>query len=141
MEGDGCDWKRERGLRTPRWNLVKRRLVSVAFMTLPETDLARIKKWCDSIWPEHMWDQAKVEANLGPTHVTIVEVRPGWMGGPESTRFPIARLRYTETTGHWAIYWRDRNLKFHEYQYKRPSKNVQSLLDYIRESKDPIFFG
>jgi hypothetical protein len=63
------------------------------------------------------------------------------MGGPEPTRFPIARLRYTKTTGKWAIYWRDRNLKFHEYQYKQPSKNVQSLLDCIRESKAPNVFG
>lgn len=110
-------------------------------MALPETDLARIKKWCDSIWPKHMWDQAKVEADVASTHVTIVEVRPDWMGGPVPTRFPIARLRYTKATGQWAIYWRDRNLKFHAYQHKRPSENVQSLLDYIRESKDPIFFG
>ncbi|WP_188782303.1 DUF3024 domain-containing protein [Nocardioides phosphati] len=108
-------------------------------MALPETDLARIRKWCDSIWPQHLWDQAKVEPDIAPTHVTIVEVRPDWMGGPEPTRSPIARLRYTKTTGQWAIYWRDRNLKFHEY--KQPSKNVQSLFDYIRESKDPIFFG
>ena len=72
---------------------------------------------------------------------TIVEVRPDWRGGPEPKRFPIARLRYTKATGKWTIYWRDRNLKFHEYQYTQPSKNVQSLLDYIRESKDPIFFG
>ena len=42
-------------------------------MALPETDLARIKKWCDSIWPAQMGDQAKVEANSAPTHVTIVE--------------------------------------------------------------------
>jgi hypothetical protein len=62
-------------------------------------------------------------------------------GRPQPTRFPIARLRYTKATGQWAIYWRDRNLKFHEYRHKRPSKNVQSLLDYIREGKDPIFFG
>jgi hypothetical protein len=74
------------------------------------------QKWCDSIWPQHMWDQAKVEPDIAPTHVTIVEVRPDWMGGPEPTRFPIARLRYTKTTSKWAIYWRDRNLKFHEYQ-------------------------
>lgn len=108
-------------------------------MALPETDLTRIKKWCDSIWPKHMWDQARVEADVAPTYVAIVEVRPDWMGGPEPTRFPIARLRYTKATGQWAIYWRDRNLKFHEYRHKRPSKNVQSLLDYIREGKDPIF--
>lgn len=59
----------------------------------------------------------------------------------EPTRFPIARLRHTRTTGLWSIYWRDRNLKFHEYTRKRPSKNVQSLLDWIEDSSDPIFWG
>ena len=88
-----------------------------------------------------MWDQAKVEPDIAATHVTIVEVRTDWRGGRDSTRCPIARLRYTKSTGVWAIYWRDRNLKFHQYQHALPSKNVQSLLDYIRESKDPIFFG
>ncbi len=36
-------------------------------------------KWCDSIWPKHMWDQARVEADVAPTYVTIVEVRPDWI--------------------------------------------------------------
>ena len=88
-----------------------------------------------------MWGQAKVEPDIAPTHVTIVEVRPDWRGGPESTRFPIARLRYMKTTGKWAIYWRDRNLKFHEYKRKRPTKNIQALLDHIEDSGDPIFWG
>jgi hypothetical protein len=30
--------------------------------------------------------------------------------GPDWTRFPIAGLHYTKTTGPWARYWRDRNL-------------------------------
>ena len=88
-----------------------------------------------------MWPQVKVEADVEPRHVTIVEVRSPWDGVGEHTRFPIARLRYTATTGLWRIYWRDRNLKFHEYDRKRPSKNVQGLLDYIADSGDPIFWG
>lgn len=36
------------------------------------------------------------------------------------TRFPIARLRYTQATSQWAIYWRDRHLKFHEHKRKGP---------------------
>ena len=64
-----------------------------------------------------------------------------WDPPPEPTRFPIARLSYTKTTAKWAIYWSDRNLKFHEYLCKQPSKNVHALFDYIRESQDPIFFG
>lgn len=41
----------------------------------------------------------------------------------------------------WAIYWRDRHLKFHEYKRKRPTKNGQALLDHIGTSGDPIFLG
>jgi hypothetical protein len=66
--------------------------------------------------------------------VTIVEVRPPWDGVGEHTRFPITRLRYTAAAGLWSIYWRDRNLRFHEYDRKRPSTRVQPLLDYIADS-------
>lgn len=110
-------------------------------IVLPETDLHRIRLWARERVPEHLWDELKVEADVADRHVTIVEVRPPWDGVGEPTRFPIARLCYTRTTGLWSIYWRDRNLKFHEYKRKAPSKNVQSLLDHIEDSGDPIFWG
>ncbi len=91
--------------------------------------------------PEHLYDQVRVEADVSERHVDIVEVRPPWDGEGEHTRFPIARLRYTKSTGVWTIYWRDRNLKFHEYKRKRPNKRVQALLDYIQDSGDAIFWG
>ncbi len=62
-------------------------------------------------------------------------------GVGDHTRFPIARLRFTKSTGLWTLYWRDRNLKFHVYDRKRPSKAVQALLDYLDTSGDPIFWG
>lgn len=91
--------------------------------------------------PEDLWPQVKVEADAEPRHVTIVEVRPPSDGIGDHTRFPIARLRYTATTGRWSIYWRDRSLKFHEYDRKRPTRNVHALLQYIADSGDPIFWG
>ena len=91
--------------------------------------------------PEDLWAELKVEADVADRYVDIVEVRPPWDGVGEHTRVPIARLRYTKATGQWAIYWRDRHLKFHEYKRKRPAKNVQALLDYIETSGDPIFGG
>ena len=107
----------------------------------PDVDLHRIELWCRDRVPEHLWAQVKVEADVEPRHVTIVEVRPPWDGVGEYTRFPIARLRYTSSTGLWAIYWRDRNLKYHVYERKRPSKNIQTLLDHIADGGDPIFWG
>jgi len=38
-------------------------------------------------------------------------------------------------------YWRDSNLRFHEYTRQRPNKDVRVLLDYIDTSGDPIFWG
>ncbi len=110
-------------------------------MTLPEIDLHRIRTWARGRVPEHLWPELKVEADVADRYVDIVEVRPPWDGVGENTRLPIARLRYTKATGQWAIYWRDRHLEFREYKRKRPTKNVQALLDYIDSSGDPIFFG
>ena len=44
------------------------------------------------------------------------ECRPPWREGDGAkwTRFPIARLRYVKARREWSLYWRDRNLKFHE---------------------------
>ena len=110
-------------------------------MAMPETDLLRIGRWCRERVPEHLWDQVRVEAEIADRHVTIIETRPPWDGQGDWTRFPVARLRYTVKTGQWSIYWRDRHMKFHEYTKRRPTKNVQSLLDYIGSHQDPIFWG
>jgi hypothetical protein len=110
-------------------------------MALPEIDLHRIRPWARQRVPEHLWDQVKVEADVSDRYVDIVEVRPPWDGAGKHTHFPIARLRYTKATGLWAIYWRERNLTFHEYKRKRPTTYVQALLDHIGASVAPIFWG
>ncbi len=110
-------------------------------MTMPETDLKRIDRWCRERVPEALWDEVKIIYQTGPGYITIFETRPDWQGGPDWIDFPIARLRYSSATGQWVIYWRDRNLKFHLYDRKRPTKNIQDLLDYIGSHQDPIFFG
>ena len=78
-----------------------------------------------------------------PAPLTILECRPPWRPeyGPEWTRFPIARLRYTKTRKEWALYWRDRNLKFHLYDLAEPTANVEALL--YEDYRDPtsIFWG
>lgn len=108
---------------------------------IPETDLFRIERWCREQVPAHLWDQVRVESEVAARHVTIIETRPFYTGEGDWTKSPIARLRYTASTGEWSIYWRDRNSKFHEYDRKAPSKNVQELLDYIASHEDPIFWG
>ena len=110
---------------------------------LPETDVARVQRWCRARVPEHVRDEVRVEADVAGRHLTIVECRPPWRAefGPEWTRFPIARLRYTKATRLWSLYWRDRNLKFHEYDHVPASASVEELLAEVDHDPTAIFWG
>jgi hypothetical protein len=66
-------------------------------MTLPETDLARVRRWVDARNAEigvHI-DEMRVEADIDARAVTIVECRPPWPDdiGSDWIRQEIARLR------------------------------------------------
>jgi Protein of unknown function (DUF3024) len=110
---------------------------------LPETDVARVQRWCRDRVPEHVRDQVRVEVDVAERHVTIVECRPPWRAdmSAEWTRFPIARLRYTKTTGVWSLYWRDRNLGFHAYDLVSPTASIEELLAEVNRDPTAIFWG
>ncbi len=65
---------------------------------LPELDIVSVRRWCEQRVPEHIRNQVGVECDIEPRQLTIVECRPPWLEGtgPEWTRFPIARLHYTQ---------------------------------------------
>ena len=113
---------------------------------IPENDLARLRRWVDARnadLPERARGLIRYELDVTDRTVTIVECRPPWRPeyGPEWTRFPIARLRYTKTRGEWSLYWRDRNLEFHEYDLVDPTPHVDDLLAEIERDPTAIFWG
>jgi hypothetical protein len=93
--------------------------------------------------PEHARHQVRVECQIAPRHLTIVERRAPWREdlGPEWTSFPIARLRYTTTSKSWTLFWRDRHLRFHLYEQIKPSDSVEDLLAEIDRDPTFIFWG
>ncbi len=115
-------------------------------MTLPEVDLARVRRWVEArndALPERAVGLIRYEMDVDGRSVTILECRPPWREeyGLEWTRFPVARLRYTKARREWALYWRDRNLKFHLYDLVEPTPNVESLLAQIDNDPTCIFWG
>ena len=88
-------------------------------------------------------DQIRYELDVDPRSVTILECRPPWREdfGPEWTRHPVARLRYTQARREWTQYWRDRNLKFHRYDIVDPGPDVESLLAEVDTDPTSIFWG
>ena len=112
-------------------------------MTLPEHDVARVQQWCRARVPERVGAQVRVEVEVASRHLTIVECRPPWRAdfGPEWTRHPIARFRYTASTRQWSLYWRDRNLRFHVYDPMQPTRRLEELLTEVDRDPTAIFWG
>jgi len=115
----------------------------MAIQGLPELDVSRVRRWGEQRVPPHVRDQIRVECDVAQRHLTIVECRPPWREdmGPEWTRMPIARLHYTKTTRHWSLYWRDRNLRFHQYDHVAPSARIDDLLTELDKDPTAIFWG
>jgi hypothetical protein len=112
-------------------------------MVLPELDAAHVQRWCAARVPHFALHEVRVECDVAPRHLTLVERRPPWREGARSdwTRFPIARLRYTAATQAWTLYWRDRNLRFHTYDLAAPAGRVADLLAEIDSDPTGIFWG
>jgi len=112
-------------------------------MGLPDLDVARLQRWCAARVPEHARHQVRVECDLAPGHVTIVERRAPWREdlGPEWTSLPIARLRYTAAAKTWSLYWRDGNLRFHAYDALAPTSRIEDVLTEIDRDPTRIFWG
>jgi hypothetical protein len=111
---------------------------------LPDLDVARVQRWCDARVPPHIRDELRIEVDVEPRHLTIVECRPPWHpddADREWARSPIARLRYTKSDRIWTIYWRDRNLRFRLYDRVPASVSIDDLLEEIDNDPTCIFWG
>lgn len=110
---------------------------------MPDLDAARVRRWCAGLVPEHARHQVRIECEVADRHLTIVELHAPWHedAGPDWTRVPVARLRYTKTTSAWSLYYRDRNLRFHEYDQLAPSADILALLTELDRDPTAIFWG
>jgi hypothetical protein len=113
---------------------------------LPEIDVARVRRWVEARnerIPAHARDKVRYELDVAPRHLTLLECRPPWRSdfGPEWTRSPIVRFHYAKAAGSWAVYWRDRNAKFHRFDPVAPSRHVEDLLRAVDEDRSGIFWG
>ena len=108
---------------------------------LPDLDLARIHRYCESRVPPHLRDEAHVEATHRGNNVTIHDCRPPWH--PDLTDWshaPVAQLRYSPERNHWTLYYADRNSRWHRYDLTEAGP-VDQLLEAIDSDPTGIFWG
>jgi hypothetical protein len=111
--------------------------------SLPELDVARIRRWCEHRVPERALHQVRLESEITGRQVTVVERRSPWRAdsGPEWTRRPVARLTYVASTGLWTLYSSDRNGRFHRYDRLAPTSKIDALLGELDRDAAGIFWG
>ena len=113
-------------------------------MALPELDVARVQRWCAARVPGHARPPSPRRV---PGRPTTTSRSPS--GAPPGARTsgrnePASRSRACATTTagkSWALYWRDRNLRFHIYDLLAPSNRVDDLLTEIGRDPTCIFWG
>ena len=110
---------------------------------VPDTDMARIQRYCASQVPAEHQHEIRVECRVRGKTVTIMECRPPWSedGGTEWSELPEARMKYDATTCAWTLYWFDGNSKAHRYELIEPHQPIARILDEIDDDPTGIFKG
>ena len=107
----------------------------------PETDVAKIRKYCRARVPPSFRDQIRIEAGVRGSSVSIYECRPPWHPDlTEWSKVRVAQLRYSAETHHWSLYWADRNGRGHRHDDLEPGP-VDKLLGEIEADPTCIFWG
>ena len=108
---------------------------------LPETDLARIAKYCADRVPTDLRKEVQLKFETRGRSVTIIETRPPWQGGDQPwTRMKVAQLRYRPESSDWTLHWRNRNERWFDYD-DHFCGTAAELLAEIDEDPTSIFWG
>ncbi|WP_168915567.1 DUF3024 domain-containing protein [Microcella flavibacter] len=111
-------------------------------MPIPHDDLLTIGAWARDRVPAAHRGEWRIECEIEPRHVTLVEVRsPSNDPGGAWTRSTLVRLRYTATTATWTIFWRDDRGAFHRYAPFAPTASIGAVLARLDALDDPLLWG
>ncbi|MGO9457370.1 MAG: DUF3024 domain-containing protein [Acidimicrobiales bacterium] len=110
-------------------------------MPAPETDVERVRRYCDTENRLGHTDQLRIEFELDNNTVTLFEHRAPWDGRSEEwMREDFARLRWSPSNGNWTLYWLDRNFKWHKYSRIGPG-SMQAALREVDLDPTYVFKG
>ena len=109
---------------------------------VPDVDLARARRWCAADVPERVRHEVRVECHVRGRTITLCETRVPWDGVGDWTHLPFAQLRYRVAAKDWALYWADRNGRWHEYSHgSRQFGTMEQLLAEVDDDPTCIFRG
>jgi hypothetical protein len=105
---------------------------------LIETKLTR---YFDRKIPVDARDKIGLIYKIMGNKVTIIETRPFYCDPLTWTETPIAQIRFDHESKRWALYFMDRNSRWHLYDMVKPSANFDDMLKELDCDPTGIFWG
>jgi hypothetical protein len=107
--------------------------------------IARVSKildaFCDARVPPEVRDQVDVKYRFEGDTVFLFEHRPAFQRPDEWVEIPVAKFRYFVERQQWALFWSDRNSKWHRYDLIPASPSFEDLLQEVDSDPTRIFWG
>jgi hypothetical protein len=115
-------------------------------MPLPEAAKNLVAKKLDAFIakrvPPHVADKIRLSYTFRGNSVTIWENRVPWTPALTAwTKSAVAQLRYNPIAKTWALYWRDRNSRWHKDQRLAPVKNLDRIFAELDRDPTGIYWG
>lgn len=114
-------------------------------MALSELTKKQIERvltdYCSERLPVYLHDEMRLGFRFRGHSVTLYEERPAFAEAGMRAETVVAQFRFDPQTKEWALYWADRNSKWHSYELTEPCKNFENLLKAVHEDLTGIFWG
>ncbi len=114
-------------------------------MALPELVRLAVEKklsgYCLKKAPVHVMDRFKVGFRFRGNNVTLYESRPYFDAPDQWTEIVVAQFRFNPESAMWALYYPDRNSRWHLYVDLDPSRKFDKLLQEVDNDTTGIFWG
>lgn len=102
---------------------------------------ALLEPWFERRVPLMVRDKLALQYRVTRHDVLLFEKRPHWRNAGEWTESHVAKFRFNRQSGLWTLFCRDRNLKWHRYDFAEPSPRLADLVIHVDQDRTGIFWG
>lgn len=112
---------------------------------MPMTDIEKrraeiaLRTYCARRLRPETRDQLEIVFRIETPFAYLSERRPDWREPSIRRDHDVAKFRFDMTSRRWALYWRDRNLKWHRFDKCAAATDIAELLPVV--DAEPIFYG
>ena len=91
----------------------------------------RLQEYCEKKFPPEVSNEIQLKFKIRGNSVTLLEERMAFAGLAKWVDITVAQFRFDPKTKKWALYWADRNDRWHEYDDLSPDKDLDVLLNEV----------